>query len=135
MAEKLRDVMGNARLSSSARLAYWWIRATARGGYSYETSTALAGRIGVTPQQVSGIARELAEANLIRRERAGRGAGVLKRWALLGATLAAFGSLPAPSDASPIQAHACAQNRFIIKTQKRRKGARRHAQAADPEAA
>jgi DNA-binding Lrp family transcriptional regulator len=113
--------MGNARLSSSARLAYWWLRATSRDGYSYETNRELGERIGIAEDAVSLIARELAEAKLVRREAAGRGAGVCKRWAILGATIAFLTSAPAPSDARSAHNQASEFHRSLIKTQKRRR--------------
>lgn len=122
--EKLPEVMEHPTLSSSAKVAYWWLRRTARDGCSYETNRSLARRLGVAEERVTHLSRELAAAKLVRREAAGKGAGVLKRWVLLSfaiATGAAGSQEPANAGPTYNQPAADYSSRSIIKGQKRRR--------------
>ena len=83
MAPRNREIIAHPKLSSTAKLALLWLRSTAKRGYSYESNASLAVVLGIKPDTVSAIARELDEAGLVTRERGGIGSGARKRWVLL----------------------------------------------------
>lgn len=84
MPKLLVDHMADPKLSFSARVALFLLnRSRKADGYSYLTSAELGQMLGVGPQFVSVIARELTDAQLVRREPAPRGTG-RRRWMILG---------------------------------------------------
>lgn len=116
--------MSNPRLSSSARVALFLLtRTRKRDGYSYLSSTRLAEMLGIESATVSLLARELSDANLVRRESCGRGKGNGRRWLLLAGALAAlYTPQPAQADTRALFAEQ-SKLHFTGNKRRRRNGA------------
>jgi hypothetical protein len=122
MAKELIDVMARKEISSSAKVAYFFVRSSRKSdGFSYITNTELAEFLGVRMQHISEITRELSEANLVRRESAGKGKGRGKRWALLALSLAVLTGAPRTSDAQPIPSSPSAVSQTVVSETRRRR--------------
>jgi DNA-binding transcriptional ArsR family regulator len=100
MATRTREIITNKKLSSSARLALLWLRATAKNGCSYETNSSIGEALGLASASVSELGRELSDAGLVRREGAGKGSGMAgrKRWILMPTIALALLGMPHPAD-------------------------------------